>query len=102
MVSLFLVSLVTAFGPPAAPSAATVTHSGADYTLANGFVQVVFATTGAHGTQLRSLKGDFAGAGNYGEVRRIGLADDRQRTASVFIGCTALPACARSAASVGR
>lgn len=75
MVSLFLVSLVTAFGPPAAPSAATVTHSGADYTLANGFVQVVFATTGAHGTQLRSLKGDFAGAGNYGEVRRIGLAD---------------------------
>ena len=36
---------VAAFGPPAS-APATVSQSGTEYTLANGYVQVVFAATG--------------------------------------------------------
>lgn len=53
----------------AAPAAAVLVHSGADYTLANGFVSATF-TTGRllrPGPALSSLKGDFEGVGDYGE-----------------------------------
>ena len=43
---------------------ATVTHNGAAYTLANSYVQVVFS-----GASINSLKGDFQGKGQYGEVQ---------------------------------
>ena len=67
---LFLsLAITAAFGPPAAPPGATVTQSGTEYTLANGYVQVVFASTGpVHGTQIKSLKGDYDGKALYGEV----------------------------------
>ena len=44
---------------------ATVTHNGGAYTLANSYVQVVFS-----GASINSLKGDFQGKGQYGEVQR--------------------------------
>jgi hypothetical protein len=53
-----------------APLPATVVQNGADYTLANGYVQVVFTTTRllSGKASLISLKGDFEGGGSYGEV----------------------------------
>ena len=63
-------ALLTAPCAPASGLApAHVAHSGAEWTLSNGFVQATF-TTGRllhPGAALSSLKGDFQGAGAYGE-----------------------------------
>jgi hypothetical protein len=49
----------------ATPPAATVTQSGSDYTLSNGYVKVTLASQ--TGASITSLTGDFEGTGNYGE-----------------------------------
>jgi hypothetical protein len=72
MVMLLALLAATALltgGVCASPPAAVVSHSGAEWTLSNGFVRATLSTKRLlhPAPAISSLKGDFEGHGNYGE-----------------------------------